>query len=275
MSDATIRIGMHETIAVVRETLPIGVHTITVHTAGNSVLSSAYVKSGSGTALVKWFDYHSSNGEESAARFDLAEHPVLSSGQKHRMLVTKIHNNARVEITVAGAPAEVMVLATLVSDFPVDLGAGKLDAATADLAQDEGLPVVVYDPDQGKFFLLRGPGGYIATDPEGPGDGFVLEDTQALAPGPEIALLSVSVPSGKVWRLRYAELVSRGYGRWRMTVDGVRVAGGITSPAHEHDRVALPSGLRAEEGQVVEVLYTYSHGPANLDVDAFVGATEI
>lgn len=266
---------MHETQAIVRQVLAVGVHTFTVHSAGNSVLSSAYVKSGAGTALVKWFDYHSSNGEEAAARFDLEAHPVLSATQKHRMLVTKIHNNARVEVTVAGGPAEVMLLATLVSDFPVDLGGGKLDASTADLLNDEGLPIAVYDPSDGKFYLLRGPRGYLATDPEGPGEGFVLEDTATLAPGPETALLTSTVPSGKTWRLRYAEVVSRGYGRWRMTVDGVRVAGGVTSASHEHDRVELPIGTKAEEGQEVEVLYTYSHGPAGLDVDAFIGVTEV
>lgn len=275
MADPTIRIGPAETIAIVRGVLPVGTHVFTVHTAGNAVLSSAYVKSGAGTATVRWYDFHSSNGEEPAARFDLAEHPPLAAAGKSRILVPRIHANCRVEVIVAGGPAEVMVLASLVADFPVEIRGSFLDGVNADLLTDGGLPIAVYDSAQGKFFLLRGTGGALAVDAEGAGQGFVLEDTQALSTGPETALLSATVPAGKTWRLRYGEVVARGYGRWRLTIDGVRVAGGVTSPAHEHDRSDLPPALAAEEGQAVELLYTYSHGPASLDVDAFVGVTEI
>lgn len=274
MSDPTIRIGEHETIAVVRAVLPIGTHTIDVHTAGNSVLSSAYVKSGAGAALVKWYDFHSSNGEEPAARYDLAAHPPLTAGQKSRLLVTRIHNNARVEVIVSGAPAEVMVLATLVADFPIDFD-GKLDGEAAALLEDDGMPIAVYDPAQGKFFLLRGPGGYVATDPEGPGDGFVLEATAAISPGPEVSIVSGIVPVGKTWRVRYGEVACRGLGRWRLLIDGGRVAGGVTSAAREHDRSEPPAGTKAIAGQLVDLRYTYTHGPAGIDVDAFVGVTEV
>lgn len=275
MSDATIRIGPAETIAVVRDVLAVGTHTFPVHTAGNSVLSSAYVKSGAGTAVVKWYDFHSSNGEEAAARFDLAEHPSLATGQKSRLLVARIHNNCRVEVIVSGAPAEVMVLASLVADFPVDID-GKLDGEAATLTEDDGLPIAVYDPDQGKFFLLRGSNGYIDVDVSGPGVGKVLEASDTLAAtGPAVVVLSESVPVGKTWTVRYGEVLCRGYGRWDLFIDAVRVGGGVTGPAREQSRHTAPPTLNASAGQVVEVRYTYSNGPAGMPIDAFIGVSEI
>jgi hypothetical protein len=163
MADPAIKIGLHETVTVVRQVLPVGVTVVDIHTSGNSVLSSAYVKSGAGAALVKWYDHHSSNGEEVASRFDLAAHPSLTIGQKSRLLVPKIHSNAKVEITVTGAPAEVMVIATLVEDFPVEVAGPNLDGSTANLLLDGGLPTAIYDPSDGKFYLLRGSGGVLAT----------------------------------------------------------------------------------------------------------------
>jgi len=278
VSDPTIRIGEHETVAITRAALPDGTHTFTVHSAGNAVLSSVYVRSGAGTAEVRWYDYGASNDETLAARVELQAHPALAAGGKSRLLVTRIHANARVEVVVAGGGAEVMVLATMVADFPVDLASGALDGATANLGSDEGLPIAVYDPAQGKFFLLRGPGGYIATDPEGPGEGKVLEAPATALPAPggsPIVLATGTVPAGKTWRLRYGEVVCRGYGRWALTVDGARKAGGVTSAAREHDRVDLPLGMKATAGQVVAISYTYSHGPAGIDADGFIGLTEV
>lgn len=107
------------------------------------------------------------------------------------------------------------------------------------------------------------------------GEGKVLEASDNLTVGAEVSLIDQTVPANTTWILRYAELVFRGLGRWRMTVDGVRVAGGLNSAGREHDRVDLPPGLQAEAGQAVKVLYTYNHGPANLSVDAFVGLVEV
>lgn len=178
MADATIKIGQFETIAVVRQVLPVGTFTFTVHSSGNSILSSAYVKSGAGMAVVKWYDFHSSNGEEVAARFDLGQHPALTAGQKDRRIVSRIHNNARVEVVVTGGPAEVMVLASMIADFPVELTGNIKNGQVANLLADGGLPISLYDADDGAFYLAQGDDGRLIVAADVPEtEGKVVEVT--------------------------------------------------------------------------------------------------
>lgn len=276
MADTQITIGLYQTVPVVPiQTLIAGTTTYRITTTGNSILSTIFVRAATGTVLAKWFDYGASNDEEVAARTELASHPVLSANSTSRIVVSRIHNNARLEITVAGGTAEVAVLGTIVSDFPMN--AGILDGQLANLASDGGLPIAIYDTVQGKFFLLRGSGGALAVDPEGTGEGLVKDGFLSLPIAPAVAatVLSETVPAGKTWRLRSARAACGGYGEWNVYNGAVRIGGGRTSPAQQSDTWAFPAGTVATSGQTITILYTYNHGPASTRVDAFLGVTEI
>lgn len=104
--------------------------------------------------------------------------------------------------------------------------------------------------------------------------GSVLEASATANSGDVVSVLNSAVPAGKIWDLQYVEIVCRGVGKWNLTVDGVRIAGGATSASREHDRVDLPGRVRATAGQAILVEYTYSHGPNGMDLDAFIGLSE-
>lgn len=142
--------------------LAAGTHVFRVNTRGNSILSTLYVRAATGTVTVTYFDYGASNNEDVTAKISLGSHPVLSANQTDRRVVTRIHNNVQVEVTVSAGTAEIGILASVVSDFPIDLKGSILDAQVGNLLVDGGLPVVTYDSSDGKFYLLRSVGGTLA-----------------------------------------------------------------------------------------------------------------
>lgn len=114
-------------------------------------------------------------------------------------------------------------------------------------------------------------------DTSASGRGIVIETTNSISVNPlvESVVLSQVVPTGEVWRLKYAEVACRGFGKWQIKIDGIRVGGGLTNAAKDHDRTDLPDFFDVISGQTVEVLYLYSHGPASISIDVFVGAVVI
>jgi hypothetical protein len=134
---------------------------------GNAVLSSVYVKSIAVGATVKVNYYDTTTGtDDTGERFDLNSHVLLTdanAGDTNRVLVSRIHNKPQAEIIVTGGVVEFGVYLTVVADFPVDLKGSILDGQTANLLSDGGLPVSVYDPTDGKFYLLQGKAGAITT----------------------------------------------------------------------------------------------------------------
>lgn len=127
---------------------------------GNSLLSSVFVKSITAGATLKINYYDTTTGTDSSPeRFDLNSHNLITAadvGKTFRILVTRIHNKPQVEAIVTGGTVEFGVYISVVSDFPVDIRGAILDEQLANLPLDGGLPVSVYNPDDGKFYLLRG-----------------------------------------------------------------------------------------------------------------------
>lgn len=130
--------------------------------AGNSILTTLFIKSMDvGASIeVKYYDDVSSQSENL-----LASHGVLTgqSDYHSRLIVTEIHNSFVVEATVTGGAVEFMVFTTIVDNFPLDLK-GKLDGSDANLANDTGVPIITYDPSDGKFYLLQSNGGKLLLD---------------------------------------------------------------------------------------------------------------
>lgn len=153
---------------------------------GNSLLSSVYIKSASPGATLKVNYFDTTSGDESTGeRFDLTSHALLTDanvGQTHRIVVSRLHNKPQIEAIVTSGTVEFGVYVTAVADFPVSfdgasvaiegpvtvtgtvaLSDSKLNASTVELGTDKGLPVLTYDPSDGKFYLLRSTGGVLRT----------------------------------------------------------------------------------------------------------------
>lgn len=273
----TVFLRQHETKALLDlGARGAGTTRIKMMVLGNALLSSVFVKSATPGATLKVNYFDTTTGDvDTPERYDLTSHALLGAadaGQTVRLLVPRIHNKPYMEAIVTGGTVEFGVYASIVADFPVDLQ-GALDGQIANLGTDDGIPIAVYDPSDGKFYLLRGAAGVLATDPDARGAGSVYEATVAVSPGPEAAVLTTVVPVGETWRIRYAKVACRGQGRWSLKLDGARIGGGVTGPARNESRDELPPAMVATAGQTIEVLYAYTHGPSSIDLDAFVGVT--
>lgn len=152
-----IRVGLYESKHVLRpQVLTPGTYSIQLQTDGNSLLSTVWVKAATGTVEVKYWDYTSGDGVIASERYELNGHGVISTPQSHRIIVTRLHNKPVAEVIVSGGNVEVGLYISVISDFPVDLKGSIVDGQTANLLSDGGLPISVYNPDDGKFYLLRG-----------------------------------------------------------------------------------------------------------------------
>lgn len=121
---------------------------------GNSVLVSLFIKSMDVGATVTVNYYDDVSGE---SRRLIGSHGLLSGETDFhsKLVVTEIHNKFITEVIITGGSVECMVMGTMVDNFPIDIK-GILDGATANLANDTGLPSVLYNPDDGKFYLATG-----------------------------------------------------------------------------------------------------------------------
>lgn len=122
MTDPQFKIGPNEEQWLLNGvTLGDGVTRYRIQAAGAAVLATLYVKSGAGTASVRWFDIGA--GEELAdTQTTLATHPATSAGGTERQLVKRGHNSLYAEVTVAGGGAQVSLLAKVVDEIAYTSG---------------------------------------------------------------------------------------------------------------------------------------------------------
>jgi hypothetical protein len=134
---------------------------------GNAILSSIFIQSITPGSTVKVNYFDTTIGLDVGERYELTGHEILTDSapplSTHRILVSRIHHRVTCEVVVTGGSAVFGVYVSLVSDFPIDLKGSILNGQTGNLLQDGGLPISVYDPSDGKFYLLQGSGGSIAT----------------------------------------------------------------------------------------------------------------
>lgn len=257
------------------------VYLLDLMTQGNSLLSTLFIKTidPGATITVEYFDRGA--GRDQGEAFLVATHgpfvaadiPLSPPYLSNKQIVTRCHDKPFVRLTISGGNVACGLYITVVNDFPFN--ANVRDAQDASLETDGGLPISVYDPTEGKFYFLRGDHGLLnfnATITEPAGN--TRTGTQVVDQGEEPSFFW-TVPALKTWKLRYAEVASRGFGRWQLFVDGDRKAFGVTSSIHEHDRVDLPGFIQASAGEVIELRYLYSYGPSDIQVDAAIGFSEI
>lgn len=276
MADEAMRLGLYESRTIMAlTTRAAGVHEQKLAIEGNSLLSTVFVESLDPGAAVSVTYHDAGVGEDAGEDILVGSHPTLTLVGSNRRVLAPFHNKPRLVVTVTGGQARFGVYVTVIQQIAVDLlNALHLDAALANLASDVGIGVSIYDPVQGKFFLWRGAGGVPEVELANAA-GEVREIEATISPGPIDVLLSETVPVGETWRIHYGEVACRAYTRWRLELDGARIGGGVTGPAREHDRAAMPGYVEASAGQVIEVRYTYASGPSNIDIDGFIGITRI
>lgn len=253
-----------------------GTYLIPISLEDNSLLSTLFVQAISGATLtVDYYDY--TLGSEVGEETHLRDHTTPADGVADRILISNVHNKPVLRVIVAGGTPIFSIYATAVSSKFSTIDAGMvLDDQATDLPVNTAMPVAGVDDVNGVFKLARvSPEGYwIFTDSSAAGVGKVFESSSSLAVGVEVSILSSTVPTLKSWTINFAEVQSRGYGRWQVKLDGVRIGGGITGPEKSSSRFQMPNSLKAIAGQVLDVLYTYSHGPAAMSVEAFLGVVE-
>ena len=121
------------------------------------------MKSISAGATLKINYYDTTTGSEDLLeRYDLPSHALITYadvGKTFRTLVSRIHNKPIVEAIVTGGAIEFGVYVTVVSDFPSD--APFLSGSDANLSEDRGNPVVIYDPSDDKWYAMQGTAGVL------------------------------------------------------------------------------------------------------------------
>jgi hypothetical protein len=139
-------------------TLAAGTHIFRIQTNGNSLLSTVYVQTVSGSVAVNWFDYGPGGGDLGPGeRVDLAQHLTISTNDtSDRISVPRLHNKAHCEVIVTGGPAQVGVYISVVASFTSDLDQNLfIDQTTANLTKDRGMIAMGYDTNTNKLGFLH------------------------------------------------------------------------------------------------------------------------
>ena len=286
MAEDITRLALYESRAIVPiQTLTAGTHTFPMHTEGNSLLSTVYVKTITGSVDVKYWDFGPGGAENLGERVDLQFHdPITVADTSSRIIVTALHNKPRLEIIVTGGPVEVGVYVTVVSTFASDLDTHlKKHLQDADLLKDKGVVAVGYDAVLDKFFFLPIEGGavkvtgtVIASSFTGTPMALRSADGLTVPVSTTIdAIVEATVPVGKTWQILRLQGHCRAYGYFEVFVDstklsGIRLNSGPSSenPLHKFEPYhALAAGKK------IKVKYTHSFGPS-VDVGAIIYFTE-
>lgn len=215
-------------------------------TEANSLISSVFVKSCDPGVTIQMNYFDTSSGtEDDGERYDLASHTLLGPanvGKTERILVTRIHNKPVGELIISGpGTAEVGVYVTGTQESASDIDSALFkDGADINLLLAKGLPIMCYDEDTGKVFLLRCKNGklsFVAAD-DGTYAGIEAVGI-TVTPGVEQTLGTYVVPDGETYRLSDAHISCTHQGRWTLTesAGGSIIGAGRTNAAQIDSRM--------------------------------------
>ena len=138
------------------ETRTAGTYRLKLLIEGNSLLSTVFVESASGSVKVNYFE--STTGDLVSERKDLPSHPLISAANTsdpNKITCTPFHNSPEVEVIVTGT-VRFSVYATVVASFATDLDAAlQFDGTTHVPTEDKGLPSMCLDVDTGLLNFIR------------------------------------------------------------------------------------------------------------------------
>jgi len=210
MADLIYRLGLYESMTVI----PIasfnpGIYYVRLGTpAGNSLLSTLFVKSASGSVAVEYEDSGPGDGTLPGEIINLGGHTVFNTGAvSERIIITRISNKPRIKVTVLGGAVDFGLHISIVSDFPSE--APFLDGDAVDLNKDKGQPIVLYDETAGTWNFAQGVGGSISAVVDAPGTPKLYSFSGLTSPGGSINIFTLSPPIGKIWRLLQLSITCR------------------------------------------------------------------
>lgn len=257
-----------------------GVYTREMLVEGNSLLSSVFVIEGDVGASVEVKYYDFTTGRKTNERYDLDDpHPVIpvsSAPTTDRRLVSRIHNKPIMEATVTGGNVTFGVYVTVVMSFATDLDAAlHLDADDADLSSDKGMPIMVYDDAQDKFFFLRGENGYIPITISESGDSIHLRYSGVSTPGLEQTLITTTVPAGKQRKLTKLYVTGRQPATYKLSNGVDTIASGRIGPAKLVDVFRWEPRESIAAGTTLTLTLTSLSGTGASDVEAYLMASDL
>jgi hypothetical protein len=279
LNQKIIRLGLYETKAIVpMATFTPDTYTQRLLTEGNSILSSLFVESMDmgASVQVNYWDYGA--GSESGERFNLTSHNFITAPTiptPDRILVTKLHNKPVVEIIVTGGNVRLGIYITVVASFASDLDSAlKKDAQVADLLNDKGMPAITYDPNQGKFYMLRSEQGVIPVSFSEAGTIFHDQSSDVTTPGVQQTLIDVSVPGGFTRKLTEVVVVCRSHGSYIVESDGAIIGSGRTGPATPKDVMTWNPRRSIPATKDIKVKFTADSAAPVSNVESYVMATD-
>lgn len=261
-----IRLALYETKAVVEvQTFTPGTYTFPLHVEGNSLLSTVYVQSASGSVKVNYWDFGPGGADFPGERFDLSGHPsIATSDFTDRILVTNLHNKPRIEIIVTGGPVTLGVYITVIATFASDLDASlHLDMDPADLDKDKGLAVMCYDEEANVFDFIRCKDGGIVVTPSGGAEGehYYKRGNIAASPGNVVTVLTDTVPLATVRKLKSVFVTAYNDGQYSLQIDGVEIAAGLISAVEHNLPFKFDPPYPISAGALIELKYTSDNEP--------------
>lgn len=247
---------------------------------GNSLLSSVFVISGDPGASVKVKYFDTTTGDTLIERYDLDdEHPdvaVADAPVTDRRLVSKIHNKPVMEAIVTGGNVTFGVYVTVVQSFATDLDAAlQLDDQIADLDVDKGMPMMVYDDDANKFFMLRGENGVIPVSFSEAGDPVHETFIGLTTPGIEQTLITSVVPAGKLRKITKVVVTGRHPGSYTLEDGSDIIASGRIGPANLESRFTYEPRIERTAGTTLTLKFTALPGTPSSCIEAFFMASDL
>lgn len=202
MAERVERLALFETKTVVPlETRAAGVYIQRLHTEGNSLLSSVFVESATGSVVVEYFDY--TTGQDVGEEYTLQAHPSMSAFGTNRILVTSMHNKPFIKMTVTGTVkfgVYVSVVSTIASDIDKAL---VFDGHPFAPLVDKGLVIAALDVATNELNFLRTTNGSLNVNITGSVSGVAtnIYSESTLAGGATGTVCTYTVPVSKVFYL--------------------------------------------------------------------------
>jgi hypothetical protein len=279
---ALVRLGLYDTIALVPvSSFPAGNYLFQSATCSNSLLSTIWVKSlDSGAAVAsRWYDVGPGSGSFPGEKIYIAAHKNISTADtSDRRLIPGIHNKAFLEVSITGGDAVFGVYVTAVSSFPQE--APFKDGQDALPSSDAGSGLSILDRAQDKWFFLSGPqgainaylvGGSVGADPAG--DPFIFSARTDTNPNNYQTLISQTVPAGKLWKIRQANVICRAGSEYQIYADSVIIGEGKTGAAETNSTFPWAPYSKLLENKIVELKFRQNRG-AIQDVSAYLQITQ-
>lgn len=286
---AEIALNLNEfqsTHVLILESRPAGfAKTTTMLIEGNSLLSSVFVKSltGAPTLDVNYFEI--TTGLVADERRNIGDaHPVISaaSTSPDQRLLTPFHNKVFCEIIVGGTGTiEFGVYITVVSSFASLLDrALKNHLESVDLILDQGMPMVLRDPDDGLWYLAKGKKGCLTIDgavTSGPAGDPVFNEVQTVTtPGVEQSLFSVVVPALTTRNLDTLRVSCTVPTVFNLYAGATIVATGRTGPGEPNANFVWSPSREVAAGVTLELkLLANIAGISATDVEAYLMSRDV